>query len=110
MIPMMNNGIAHTILEQLGGGRFLVTTGAKDLVAHERALSFRMPRGTADKSTHVKITLTGMDDYTLETFAIRGANVTPKSYRDGIYNEALRRVFTAVTGFETSLGTMGRER
>lgn len=38
---MMN--ISNTILEQLGGGRFVLMTGAKHLVSHSDALSFRLP-------------------------------------------------------------------
>lgn len=106
----MANAIAHTILEQLGGGRFVVMTGARNFLAHESALSFRLPRGTADGSNYVKVTLTAMDDYTVETLSVRGIKATPKSFRQGVYADSLRDVFTALTGLYTSLGSMGGGR
>ncbi len=42
---MTNNQIiAKTILEQLGGGRFMAMTGAKNMVAIENGLQFDLPR------------------------------------------------------------------
>ena len=39
----MSTTIATTILQQLGGSRFIAMTGAKNLVAEENALIFRLP-------------------------------------------------------------------
>ena len=105
----MSNNVAQTILAQLGGGKFLAMTGAKNLIAHESALSFKLPAGTSrDGSNYIKITLTAMDDYQIETLGVRGLKVTPKSFREGVYADNLQAVFTSVTGLDTSLGTMGR--
>lgn len=95
--------IATTILEQLGGNKFLAMTGAKNLLAHESALSFKLPMKTRDGSNYVKITLTAMDDYQMEFLSVRGLSVKPKTVREGIFAESLRDVFTSVTGLRTSL-------
>lgn len=100
--------VANTILAQLGGRRFLAMTGAKNLTGDSNSLTFRIPMRTIDGSNCVKITLTAMDDYTVEFLSVRAGKVTPKTYREGIYNTDLQEVFTRVTGLHTSLGTMGR--
>ena len=104
---MTNLQVAQTILQQLGGGRFVAMTGSKDFVGSENGLSFRVGRN--DKGiTHVRITLTAMDDYQCEFLKIRGASVKPIAFRDGVYADQLQEVFTSKTGLYTSLGTMGR--
>ncbi len=105
---MANLTVANTILEQLGGNKFLAMTGANTLVGFENALSMRLPTGTKNKANSLKVTLTPMDDYTLEFMSIRGGKFTPKGTVSGVYNDNLRDVFTAETGLYTSLGTMGR--
>lgn len=99
--------VGQTILQQLGGSRFAAMTGAKDFVGGDNALSFRLPGNSKDGANRVRVTLTAMDDYIVETFAVRGSKVTPKSYREGVYADTLRPVFESITGLVTSLGTMG---
>lgn len=41
-IPKSEIAVAGVILEQLGGRRYLVMTGARRLLAHPSALSFRL--------------------------------------------------------------------
>jgi hypothetical protein len=43
----MSTEVAETILEQLGGKRFIVMTGAKHFAADGNALRFRLPSNFA---------------------------------------------------------------
>lgn len=96
--------IAQTILNQLGGNKFLVMTGAKTLVSHEHGLSFRLPANFAkNKINCVKITLDSNDLYTVEFIYIRGINMTAVAVHDDIYADMLQELFTSVTGLDTHL-------
>ena len=94
--------VAQNIVTQLGGSKFVAMTGANNLVSGERGLTFRIGRNTG-KVTHVKITLTAMDDYQVEFLAIRGTKVSPLAFKDGLQAEQLRPAFERVTGLRTSL-------
>lgn len=99
--------IAQTILEQLNGRKFVVMTGAKNLVAHSNALSFKLPSTphfVRDGINYVKVTLTDADDYTLEFGRVWGHSYKVIRTTDGIYSDQLRETFTNVTGLDTSLG------
>lgn len=103
--------VADTILQQLGGRRFILMTGAKNLLNHskENALSFRIPGTmTHHKINYVKITLTPSDTYTMEFGRIYGTRYTVIEIVEGVYCDMLTDIFTSKTGLETSLGTMGR--
>ena len=100
----MKNAIAQTILNQLGGNRFIAMTGAKNFVGSDSALMFSLSsRDTKNKSNKVRITLTNMDDYTVEFFNIRGVKVKEVSKHEGVYFDVLQEVFTRQTGLYTSL-------
>lgn len=98
--------VAQTILAQLGGQRFVVMTGARNLVsdAHcERGcLSFKVGKN-AKGVTHVRITLQADDLYRVETLKVRGMTITPVADVRGVYADKLRATFTAATGLDTSL-------
>jgi hypothetical protein len=94
--------IAKTILQQLGGNRFAVMTGAKNFVGGHRELSFKVGRN-AKGVTHVKITLTPDDLYTVEAFKVRGFDSRTVDKREGVYVDDLQRTFTAMTGLDTHL-------
>ncbi len=56
--------VATTILEQLGGRRFLVMTGARYLLAHAAALSFQLPSNFAKNGINrVRVDLNSHDLY-----------------------------------------------
>ena len=104
---MTDMTIANTILSQLGGNKFLAMTGAKDLVGGERYLGLRLPaRFAKDGITHVRVTLTLADLYTVAFYKIRGVNIKTVAEFDNVHAEQLRDTFTHATGWETSLGTM----
>jgi hypothetical protein len=99
--------VATTILEQLGGGRFIVMTGAKDFIAtaDERGgLAFRLPSyGGEQRVRHMAITLTEADLYTVQAFSGRGPALAECDRREGVYADTLRDVFTRMTGLAVSL-------
>jgi hypothetical protein len=77
-----NTEIAKTILEQIGGRQFTSMTGAKNLVATQGGLHFKLPRGMAkDGITNVLVVLEPSDTYC----------------------DQLRGPFEDVTGLRTSL-------
>ncbi len=94
--------VAETILSQLGGNRFLAMTGAKNLVGDGSGLTFKIGRNPKG-ITHARITLTAMDDYQIEFLAVRGANVKPVAFAEGILAENLAHAFKAKAGLDTSL-------
>lgn len=64
-----NQQIASTILQQLGGNRFLLTTGAKQLVAIKNGIRFRIGRNSS-KANMVRIVLKADDTYKMEFIKI----------------------------------------
>ncbi|CAH0531123.1 hypothetical protein [Vibrio hippocampi] len=106
---MTNNQIiAKTILEQLGGGRFMAMTGAKNMVAIENGLQFDLPRTrhyVKDGINKVQVVLNPSDTYT-----VLGLKWMPRKYefkelanQSGVYGDTLQAVFTDITGLDTRL-------
>lgn len=98
--------VAKTILEQLGGHRFISMTGARNLIARENGLSFRLPGAGGfckDNINYVEIVLTPMDVYAVGFFRIRGAKVVSVKKCDDVYAENLQEVFSDSTGLRTRL-------
>jgi len=96
--------IAQTILEQLGGRRFTVMTGAKNYVDHGNALSFHLGRNSS-RANVIKITLDPSDTYTLEMgrYSRKNLEYTVLETTSDIYAEDLTRIFTQKTGLATRL-------
>lgn len=106
---MTDMTVSKTILEQLGGNKFIVMTGAKNFVGGNNTLSFRLPGGAGfckEGINGVRVTLTAMDDYTVEFIKIRKFEVKTIKTVEGVYCDNLQAVFTEATGLYTSLGTM----
>lgn len=102
-----NRHVANTILEQLGGRRFTLMTGARNFVAGQSELSFRLPNNAANGINVVSIKLTARDDYDLTFSRLRrtkqGVTMTVVDTRTGIYCDQLRDVFERVTQLATRL-------
>jgi len=99
--------VANTILQQLGGRKFIAMTGAKDLMGGPDFLAFRV--GANPKRVNkVRITLNAHDYYDVEFFHLRNMKATLLSRVEDVSVDMLRDVFTQNTGLYTSLGTMGR--
>lgn len=94
--------VARTILDQLGGSRFLMMTGAKNLIGISNGLSFKVGRNAKGVS-HVRVTLTDADDYDVEFLACRAGDIKTKSHCAGVYSDNLQSIFTAHTGLDTRL-------
>jgi hypothetical protein len=94
--------VAGTILQQLGGLRFQTMTGARDFVASDRRLSFRIPKAK-DGINHITITLDESDTYTLTFARLRGLTFTEVCKVSMIYVDRLRSVFTEHTGLHCTL-------
>jgi len=96
--------IATETLQQLGGKKFMMMTGAKNIVCGDNGfLAFRLPRYAGLKINYVKVSLNEMDVYDVEFGQIRGMNYKQIKIVNGVYNDQLQTVFTAETGLDTSL-------
>lgn len=111
-----NTEIANTILNQLGGGRFIIMTGSKDFMAIENGLKMSLAKNES-KANRLEITLNGADlydmtfyRYTPWRFSTRGGKFTEypekitiiKEYKN-CYFDQLQELFTNVTGLYTRL-------
>jgi hypothetical protein len=112
----MKNTIPETILEQLGGAKFIMMTGAKDLLAfgatdrHQggeasvnNGLSFRLGRN-AKSVSHVTIELTPLDTYTVRFLRTRGVKCKVLAEYEDVYEDMLTELIRSETGLETSFG------
>lgn len=96
--------IANTILEQLGGRRFALMTGAKHFVGSDDALSFRLPSNFASNGINaVRVRLEADDTYTVQFSKVRGTKVSLIATEDTVYCDTLRATFKRITGLDTSL-------
>jgi hypothetical protein len=97
--------VAKTILARLGGERFVMMSGATDLVGSMDSLTFKLGRNP-ERVTHVRITLSPDDLYDVTFFK---AGKGPQS-QDGVHCEMLQEVFGANTGLYTALRASASER
>lgn len=98
--------VAKIILEQLGGRRFTVMTGAKHFVGSDTALSFTLPGGGGfckDGINSVRINLDPSDTYTVSFYRVRKGIPVLISSASDVYCDVLRDVFESATGLRTSL-------
>ncbi len=92
--------IASTIRDQIGG-KALYMLGAKNLIDHGDALSFRI-RGSK-KVNYIKITLNGMDLYNIEMGKVWGTKYKVVYTLEDAYNDMLHDIIERETGLYTSL-------
>jgi len=96
--------IANTILQQLGGRRFIAMTGARNFIAGKDDLSFRIPGTlTRQRINAVQIRLEPSDTYTVIFFVIRGVKIKEASRHEDVYCDSLCELFRDVTGLETRM-------
>ena len=96
--------IANTIIRQLGGHKFKVMTGAKDMFALESGLSFKVPGTTTrNRINYIKVWLYPSDTYTMEFWAYRKMNRKKVAEHSMVYDDMLQDIFTAETGLDTQL-------
>ena len=106
---------AGTILEQLGGNKFIAMTGASHFVSDGNTLRMTLPKN-GSKANRLYITLDeGTDTYTMHFFRYTAPRRTTKTLTftsekvkelydtRGVYFAQLQPIFTSVTGFYTHL-------
>jgi len=102
--------VANEIIRQLGGRKFTVMTGARDYMAVDDGLTFRIP-GTMTKNhiNKVRIILDPSDTYTVSFWNYRKQKDihTPSMKKIAehsiVYDDMLQSIFTAETGLDTHL-------
>ena len=94
--------IAQTILQQLGGNKFIAMTGAKNLGFTNKGLQMKIGRN-AKGVTHVIIELTSMDLYDIEFVKVRAMKRTTIKKLKGIYADQLGEIFKKYTGLNIRL-------
>lgn len=102
--------IAETIMQQMGGTRFALMTGAKNFMCGENGeLTFQYPSRNRKGFIRagVKISLNVMDTYDVEFIDMKRNGELRRKTVSNVYHDQLQAVFTAETGLYTSLGTMG---
>ncbi len=93
--------VATTILEQLGGFNFLVSTGAKNLTAFENGLAFKLPGGGGfckKGINYVKIVLNPLDYYDITFGKIRKMDYKVVEKKENVFVGELVSTFEDVTG------------
>lgn len=96
--------VAQTILEQLGGNKFVAMTGAKNLVGGEGSLQMKLGSGATNNATHLTVTLDAVTDtYIVQFSKVRGVKVERMPAIYGVHADQLREIFTDQTGLRTSL-------
>lgn len=106
--------VADIILQQLGGNKFLVMTGANHLVSDGNTLRMQLPKNSS-KANRLHITLEADDTYTVRFFRYTAGKLNKKTYTwtedkmeeiktvEGVYCDMLQDIFTQVTGMCTHL-------
>lgn len=90
------------VIAQLGGGRFIAMTGAKDFFIGPKGVVFKIGRNSKGVN-YVRINLNSMDTYDIEFLQVRNFKEKIKSKAKGIYADMLRGAFEQHTGLRTSL-------
>ena len=95
--------VANEIYRQLGGNRFRVMTGAKNMVSFEKGIGMKIGRNKTN-ANYMEISLNSLDLYDI-TFAKVTRNFEMKSVKtyDNVYNDMLVSLFESHTGMYTSL-------
>lgn len=95
--------VARTILDQLGGSRFVAMTGARDFVSSADSLSFRLPRIADNGANKVTVTLTAGDEYRVAFDFIGRFTYSPVESFEGVQASQLGEAFTRHTGLAIRL-------
>lgn len=98
---MTDMNVAKIIREQIGN-KALVMIGAKNLVAGDTTLGFKIGHN-ASKWTHIRVELTAADLYKMTFFRFWGCDLKAEKIVDGLYFDGLRPAIREATGMATSL-------
>lgn len=106
--------VADIILEQLGGYRFTMMTGAHGFIADGNTLRMILPRN-ASKANRLRITLDADDTYTMDFYRYTPSRWNKKTFTytepkvksikeiNGVYCDQLQDIFTETTGLYTRI-------
>lgn len=96
--------VAATILDQLGARRFLVMTGARELVATATGLQFKLPANFATGGVNmVRVELADSDTYSVIVGRFRAFEFKEKAREELVFCDQLQAAFTRLTGLDTHL-------
>tara|TARA_B100001123_G_C14897085_1_gene862270 strand:- start:112 stop:408 length:297 start_codon:yes stop_codon:yes gene_type:complete len=97
------SAVANEIYRTLGGNRFRVMTGAKNMVSTENGIRMRIGRNKTN-ANFMEVSLNGLDlyDVTFAKVTKMGEMKSVKEY-DNVYNDMLVSLFESHTGMYTSL-------
>ena len=99
--------IAKTILQQLGGNKFISTTGAKNFTNIPNGLSFKIAITgagiTKQNINYIKIIMNSSNTYTMEFGITRITEYKIINTIKDVHAEQLQKIFTRETGLETHL-------
>ena len=103
--------VVETILEQMGGNKFMVMTGARPVVHGPHMLTFKLPTNQSKANYLDVIHNPGKDLYTMIFRRVSNRGMDSKNLveYDDVYADQLQPMFEKVTGMYTTLGTMGRK-
>ena len=106
--------VADTILEQLGGHKFVVMTGSSHFVSDKNTLRMKLAKNKS-KANKLDITLNWDDTYTMRFYKYTAPRLNKKTFEyvdekvvevelfEGVYADMLQELFTQVTGMYTRL-------
>lgn len=93
--------VAQTILDQLGGGRFVMMVGVHKMSNFGTGLAFMFKATAKARINHVRVTLMPSDLYKIEFSRVWGTKRAVLTVRENIYADQLQTLFTEVTGLYT---------
>lgn len=103
-MPTAKMKISETILQQLGGRKFITMTGANNFIGGDGSLSARLPSGLASNNANgFRITLNERDYYDIRFYRIRACKLTELEGATDIGAENLRSTFERLSGLRLSL-------
>ena len=106
--------VPNTILQQLGGNKFIVMTGSKNFLGDGYTLRMHLAKNMS-KANRLEITLDADDTYTMRFYKYTAGRLNKKTFSftedkvseiytlSGVYCDMLQQVFTQVTGMYTRL-------
>lgn len=97
------NNVAQTIANQIGNRAFFML-GAKDLVAMEKGLQFKIGRNSSGGNKIRVVLDEGLDLYNVELWHVRGTNIFQVGESVcGVHVEQLHTILESLTGMYTRL-------
>ena len=99
--------VHEIILQQLGGNKFKIMTGSKNVYYDHNELQMDLVRNLTG-AKRLNIHLDASDTYTLKFWKFTKKGMFLVKEIKGVYCDMLQSIFTEQTGLYTSLGTMGK--